>query len=123
MKPCLVSLLPVLQILQGPQPSAGRELAGQQRCAQGEASAEEGTQAEDHADERRRDRAGPAEQGPGRAVAQGEGDPGALGKRACSPRGLLGPPTVLAPQLFPKRMDVVQGKGSSAFQVPGPPTS
>lgn len=86
-----VSSLPVLQVLQGPQPSAGRELAGQQRRAQGEAGAEEGAQTEDHADECRRHRAGPAEQGPGRAVAQGEGAARPLGKQACSPLGLLGP--------------------------------
>lgn len=98
-----LSSLLVLQILQGPQPAAGRELAGQQRHPQGEASAEEGAQAEDHAHERRRDRARPAEQGPSGAVAQGEGGPGLAGTHACSPwgsRALL----VLVPWLFLKEM-------------------
>ena len=88
---CLSSLA-VLQILQGPQSSAGRELAGQQCGAQGEASSEEGAQAEDHAAERRRDRAGPAEQGPGGAVAQGEGGAGPPGSGPtplCGPQGFL----------------------------------
>lgn len=80
----------MLQILQGPQPSAGCELAGQQRRPQGKASAEEGAQAEDHTNERRRDRAGPAEQGPSGAVAQGEGGTGLLGTQAWPPTGLLG---------------------------------
>lgn len=64
--------IPVLQIIQRSQPSAGRELAGEQRGAQGETCAEEGAQAEDHADECRCDCAGPAEQGPSGAVASGK---------------------------------------------------
>lgn len=67
---CLPS--PVLQELQGPQPPAGREFAGLHSHSQGKASEEEGAQAEDHPHQRRCHRAGAAEQGPGRAVAQGQ---------------------------------------------------
>ena len=61
----------VLQELQGPDASAGREPAGLRRHLQGKAAQEEGAQAEDHPAGRRGHRAGPAEQGADRAVAQG----------------------------------------------------
>ena len=118
----LLSSLAVLQILQGPQSSAGRELAGQQRGAQGEASAEEGAQAEDHAAERRRDRAGPAEQGPGGAVAQGEGGarpPGSGPIPLCGPQGFL---QSQFPQFF-KGMAMVRVKGLLSFKSAGLPLS
>lgn len=52
---------PVLQELQRPQPSAGREFTGLHCHSQGKASEEERAQAENHPHERRCHRAGAAE--------------------------------------------------------------
>lgn len=62
----------VLQEFQGADASAGREPAGLQRGPQGEAPEEERAQAEDHPGWRRGHRAGAAEQGTDRAVAEGD---------------------------------------------------
>lgn len=67
-KPCTLHHS-VLQEFQGADTSAGREPAGLQRGPQGEASEEEGAQAEDHPGGRGGHRAGAAEQGADGAVA------------------------------------------------------
>lgn len=72
---CLVSVpSAVLQELQGADATAGCEPAGLYRHLQGEAAQAQGAQAEDHPAGRRGHRAGPAEQGADRAVAQGTTD-------------------------------------------------